>query len=57
MEAHASQTSALNYIELQLTRARLLGARAGVSHATALFPNEPLLLDSLSGAGRGARQF
>jgi LmbE family N-acetylglucosaminyl deacetylase len=57
MEAHASQTSAVNYIELQLTRARLLGARAGVSHAIALFPNEPLLLDSLSNAGRGARQF
>ncbi|HEX3989202.1 MAG TPA: PIG-L family deacetylase [Verrucomicrobiae bacterium] len=57
MKAHASQTSAINYIELQLTRARLLGARAGVSHATALFPNEPLLLDSLSNAGRGARQF
>jgi LmbE family N-acetylglucosaminyl deacetylase len=57
MEAHASQTAAINYIELQLTRARLLGARAGVSHATALFPNEPLLLDSLSNAGRGARQF
>ena len=57
MRAHESQTSAINYIELQLTRARLLGARAGVSHAIALFPNEPLLLDSLSSAGRGARQF
>ncbi|HEY3853571.1 MAG TPA: PIG-L family deacetylase [Verrucomicrobiae bacterium] len=57
MEAHASQTTAMNYIELQLTRARLFGAHAGVSHATALFPNEPLLLDSLSNAGRGARQF
>ena len=57
MQAHASQTSAINYIELQLTRAGLLGARAGVSHAIALFPNEPLVLDSLSAAGRGARQF
>jgi LmbE family N-acetylglucosaminyl deacetylase len=57
MEAHASQTSSINYIELQLTRSRLLGVRAGVSHAIALFPNEPLLLDSLSSAGRGARQF
>src|ERR1017187_9183017 len=27
MQAHASQTSARNYVELQLTRARLLGAR------------------------------
>jgi LmbE family N-acetylglucosaminyl deacetylase len=57
MAAHASQTSALNYIELQLTRARLLGLRAGVGHAMALFPNEPLLLDSLAQAGRGARRF
>jgi LmbE family N-acetylglucosaminyl deacetylase len=57
MQAHASQTSAINYIELQLTRARLLGARAGVDHAIALYPNEPLLLDSLAHAGRGARRF
>jgi N-acetylglucosamine malate deacetylase 1 len=57
MEAHASQTSAINYIELQLTRARLLGARAGVAHAVALFPNEPLLIQSLAQAGQGARRF
>jgi N-acetylglucosamine malate deacetylase 1 len=57
MEAHATQTSARNYVELQLTRARLLGARAGVSHAIALFPNEPLVFQSLAHAGRGARQF
>ena len=57
MEAHASQVSARNYVELQLTRARLLGARAGVGHAIALFPNEPLVFDSLAQAGRGARRF
>jgi len=57
MNAHASQTSARNYIELQLTRARLLGARAGIGHAIALFPNEPLVFDSLVQAGRGARRF
>ncbi|HUD46742.1 MAG TPA: PIG-L family deacetylase [Candidatus Baltobacteraceae bacterium] len=57
MEAHATQTSARNYVELQLTRARLLGARAGIAHAVALFPNEPLVFDSLARAGRGARQF
>jgi LmbE family N-acetylglucosaminyl deacetylase len=57
MEAHATQTSARNYVELQLTRARLSGARAGVSHAIALFPNEPLVFESLSHAGRGARRF
>jgi LmbE family N-acetylglucosaminyl deacetylase len=57
MNAHASQTSARNYVELQLTRARLLGARAGVGHAIALFPNEPLVFESLARAGRGARRF
>ena len=57
MQAHASQTSARNYVELQLTRARLLGARAGVGHAIALFPNEPLVFESLAQAGKGARQF
>jgi LmbE family N-acetylglucosaminyl deacetylase len=36
MEAHASQISARNYVELQLTRARLLGLRAGIGHAIAL---------------------
>ena len=39
MKAHATQVSARNYIELQLVRARLLGARSGVGHAIALFPN------------------
>jgi LmbE family N-acetylglucosaminyl deacetylase len=57
MEAHASQMSARNYIELQTTRARLRGLRAGIGHAMALFPNDPLVLDSLSQAGPGARRF
>jgi N-acetylglucosamine malate deacetylase 1 len=57
MEAHISQTSARNYIELQLARARLRGLRAGVGHAIALFPNDPLVLDTLAQVSRGARQF
>jgi N-acetylglucosamine malate deacetylase 1 len=57
MQAHATQVAARNYIELQLLRARLLGACAGVDHAMALFPNEPLLFGSLAQAGRGARKF
>ena len=57
MQAHASQMSARNYVELQLIRARLLGARAGVDCAIALFPNEPLVFKSLTHAGRGARRF
>ena len=57
MQAHASQTSARRYVELQLARARLMGLRAGVEYAMALFPNEPLVFDSLAQTGRGARRF
>jgi LmbE family N-acetylglucosaminyl deacetylase len=57
MEAHASQNQGRKYVELQLTRARLRGMRAGVSHATPLFPNDPLVFNSLAPAGRGARSF
>jgi len=57
MAAHRSQTATRNYVELQLTRARLLGARAGISHAIALFPNNPLVLDSLVPLNPGARHF
>jgi LmbE family N-acetylglucosaminyl deacetylase len=57
MEAHQSQTSARNYIELQLTRARSNGLRAGIDHAIALFPNDSLVVDSLAPLARGARRF
>jgi LmbE family N-acetylglucosaminyl deacetylase len=57
MDAHASQTRARSYVELQITRARLRGLRAGVGHAIALFPNDPLLIDSLRQVSRGARKF
>ena len=57
MEAHVSQVATRNYVELQLTRARLRGLRAGIGHAIALFPNDPLVLESLAQASRGARRF
>jgi len=57
MKAHATQTNALSYVELQLTRARLRGLRAGVGYAIALFPNEPIVVESLAQLGRGARAF
>ena len=57
MEAHASQMSTRNYVELQLTRARLRGLRAGGGHAIALFPNDPLVLDSLAQVSHSARRF
>jgi LmbE family N-acetylglucosaminyl deacetylase len=57
MEAHASQMSTRNYVELQLTRARLRGLRTGGGHAIALFPNDPLVLDSLAQVSHGERRF
>src|SRR5262249_17233582 len=57
MSAHASQLKTRNYVELQVTRARLLGVRAGIGHAMALFPNDPLVLESLGQVSRGARRF
>jgi LmbE family N-acetylglucosaminyl deacetylase len=48
MQAHASQTNARNYVELQLTRARFNGLRAGVGHAVPLFPNDPVVMQSLA---------
>ena len=57
MAAHQSQTATRNYVELQLTRARVFGARAGIGHAIALFPNDPLVFDSLAPLNQGARRF
>jgi len=57
MAAHASQVQARAYVELQITRARLRGLRAGVEHAIAIFPNDPLVFNSLADAGRGERAF
>jgi N-acetylglucosamine malate deacetylase 1 len=57
MQAHASQAGVRNYVELHLARARVNGLRAGVGYAQALWPNDPLLLPSLTASGRSARSF
>lgn len=57
MRAHASQLGTRNYVELQLARARVMGLRAGVEHAQALYPNDPLVFGSLSQMNRAARRF
>ncbi len=57
MDAHASQLVTRGYVELQLTRARLNGQRAGVGHAIAVYPNDPILVRSLSQLGAAARHF
>jgi N-acetylglucosamine malate deacetylase 1 len=57
MEAHASQMQTRNYVELQLTRARLNGLRAGAGHAIPLFAADGLVVDSLATLERSARRF
>ena len=57
MQAHATQTGARQYVELQLIRVRLHGLRAGLDHAVPLFPNDPLVLSSLGQLGGSARRF
>jgi LmbE family N-acetylglucosaminyl deacetylase len=57
MRAHASQHKTRNYDEMQLTRARLHGLRAGVGYALPLWPNDPIVVSSLSSLGKSARQF
>lgn len=57
MEAHASQMKTLDYVTLQLTRARLLGLNAGLGDAIALYPNDALAVSSLGELGAGSRKF
>lgn len=57
MQAHASQTSARRYVELQLARARTHGLRTGVEYAIALFPNDPPVFDSVLSLARCANRF
>jgi N-acetylglucosamine malate deacetylase 1 len=57
MEAHATQVKARAYVEMQKTRARVNGLRAGIGHAIALYPNDPPVVDSLSRLGRTANGF
>jgi LmbE family N-acetylglucosaminyl deacetylase len=57
MEAHASQTQARNYVEMQLTRARLNGMRCGVQYAVALFPSAPIVFPSLASLTGGGNRF
>jgi LmbE family N-acetylglucosaminyl deacetylase len=57
LQSHSSQMGVRQYAELQLTRARLLGLRAGVEYAQALYPNDPLVFDSLAALKASSRRF
>jgi LmbE family N-acetylglucosaminyl deacetylase len=55
--AHASQAATRDYLELILSRAKLTGMQAGVEHAIALCPNDPIVVESLAQVARGTRRF
>lgn len=57
MHAHASQLRTRNYPALQLARAAVNGSRCGAMAASALWPNDPLVFDSLAPLSRSARRF
>ncbi|MBL9213434.1 MAG: PIG-L family deacetylase [Opitutaceae bacterium] len=57
MRAHESQAKTRPYSTLQLARAGVNGARCGVPAAIALYPNDPLVFDSLASLRRTARRF
>ncbi len=57
MEAHASQLRTRDYPALQLARATVNGSRCGTRAAIALFPNDPIVFDSLAPLARAARRF
>ena len=57
MHAHASQLRTRNYPALQLARAAVNGSRCGAMAAIALWPNDPLVFDSLAPLTRATRRF
>jgi LmbE family N-acetylglucosaminyl deacetylase len=57
MEAHASQMKTRNYVELQLARARVHGLNSSIEYAQPLWPNDPLVFDSLASLSRSASRF
>lgn len=57
MACHQSQVSQRNYIDLQLMRAQQLGAMAGCQYAMALWPNDPIVIQTLGQLKKTARAF
>lgn len=57
MGCHKSQMRTRSYPELVIARARMLGASIGVEHATGLWLNDPVRLESLADLPLSARHF
>jgi len=57
MECHVTQMRTRNYIDLQLARARVLGAEIGVEYAMAVWANDPVRLEGLTDLALSGRRF
>jgi len=57
MECHQSQMQTRNYIDLQVARARVLGAEIGAGYAMALWANDPICLAGISDLRGTGRRF
>jgi len=57
MKCHQSQLKTLDYLELQNTRARLLGIEIGTEYAMRLFTEDPVRVAALSELSLSARIF
>ena len=57
MSCHASQLATRKYIDLQIARARVWGLQCDCEYAQAVYPNDPIVLDSISRLGPSARHF
>ncbi|MGH9480879.1 MAG: PIG-L family deacetylase [Terriglobales bacterium] len=57
MRCHASQSLSKNYVELQLSAARLLGLTIGVEYAAGVYVNDPVRLERLSALTLSSRNF
>lgn len=56
MECHSSQIKNMDYVALQLSRARVYGIQMGVHSATRLFSESPLLAGSVAGLSQFTSQ-
>jgi LmbE family N-acetylglucosaminyl deacetylase len=57
MRCHASQMETLDYVEMLVARARLLGSQVGVGHAMAVWASDPVRLSGLSDLRGSGRRF
>jgi len=57
MRIHQTQVRTKNYLELQLSAARVLGLSIGVEHAIGLWANDPVRVEALSDLRLSSRNF